>query len=153
MILDHISHWRDYADFTGCFAPAFSFLEQVRDDIAAGRHDIDGESVFAIVVRNTPSPLADQPMESHRRYVDIQYIHRGREGMIWHPVDGLSADVMAYDESQDAALYTRPASVSPIAVLPGHFAAFFPRDAHLPSLAVGGEQPEVLKIVVKVRLP
>ena len=60
-------------------------LEYLRTtDMAAaalGRHDIDGDRLFALVQEYKTRPAADCVWEAHRRYVDVQYIVRGAERM------------------------------------------------------------------------
>jgi YhcH/YjgK/YiaL family protein len=151
MILDLLSQWHRYSAITPHFARAFAFLEQVDDELSVGRHEIVGEDVFAIVQRHATHPVEDAHFEVHRKYIDVQYILRGREVIYWAPLELLTDVFMPFDEEKDAALYGFGPEGIPIPMLAGHFAVFFPSDAHIPSCR-WEQSAEVQKVVVKVRI-
>lgn len=148
MILDSLPQWRRYAALDARFARAFSFLEQVKPDIADGRHEIDGDAIFALVQRYQTRPAAG-PLEAHRRYVDVQYLACGREVIQWAPLASLATVARPYDEKQDAGLFAADVEVAPVPVSAGQFMILFPDDAHAPCCAWAEPEP-VVKIVVKV---
>jgi YhcH/YjgK/YiaL family protein len=151
MILDTLSRWRQYGALSSRFEPAFAFLQQVTDSSRIGRHEIAGEDIFALVQQHQTRPIRERQYESHRTYIDVQYILRGCEHMVWAPLALLTNVTMPYDATQDAALYGLiPEGVS-LPVRAGQFAIFFPDDGHIPS-CVWDEPAEVLKVVVKVRV-
>ena len=96
-------------------------------------------------------PVAERVYESHRKYIDIQYMLRGREIMVWAPLASMKTVTMPFDESKDAALYALIPDGVPVEVRAGQYAIFYPDDAHIPSCA-WGEPEEILKVVVKVRV-
>lgn len=149
MILDTLANHAQYAAVSPRFARAFAFLHQLPADAAIGRHEIDGEEIYAFVQSHATKPVAEKKFEVHRKYIDIQYMVRGREIMAWAPLASLGAPTMAFDASMDAALYPFPAHAVHVPVVPGQFAVFFPEDGHAPSCA-WGDPAEVLKVVVKV---
>ena len=151
MILDTLRQGSDYNALSPRFEKAFAFLRQVTDQTSVGRHDIAGDDIFALVQRNVTKPVAERQYESHRKYIDIQYIQRGREVMYWAPLPLLTNVTMPFDPAQDAALYGLIAEGVPVQVSAGQFTIFFPEDGHAPSCA-WGESAEVLKVVVKVRV-
>ena len=149
MILDALSQWQRYSALSPRFAQAFAFLQQVTDTTKVGRHEIAGDDVYAIVQKHNTKAVAERQYESHRKYIDIQYIQRGREVMYWAPLARLTNVTMPFDAAQDAALYGLiPDGVS-LPVRSGQFAIFFPDDGHIPSCA-WDEPAEILKVVVKV---
>ncbi|MBL9215844.1 MAG: YhcH/YjgK/YiaL family protein [Opitutaceae bacterium] len=151
MILDTLALARQYASLSPRLAQAFAFLRGAGGDLAPGRHEINGEDVFALVVRGATKPLAGRQIEVHRNYIDVQYVHTGREIMYWVPLAALANPTMPYDPAQDAALYAFSPRAQPIRVSSGEYAIFFPEDGHIPSCE--WDQPaEVYKIVVKVRV-
>ncbi|MDB6094857.1 MAG: hypothetical protein JWM32_2419 [Verrucomicrobia bacterium] len=152
MIIDHLNCWPLYADVSRRFPLAFKFLAALDPAMPSGRHDIDGDNVFAIVVRGRTSLALDEVLEAHRNYIDIQYVHSGEEVMLWAPLASLSAVTMAYDPEQDASLHASSPLAQPMHVRARHFAIFFPSDGHLPSRAVNGVVGDVLKVVIKVRV-
>jgi biofilm protein TabA len=151
MILDTLSQWRTYAALSPRFAQGFAFLQQVTDQTPVRRHEIDGEDVFAFVQQHGTKPVAERQYESHRKYIDIQYVQRGREVMYWAPLPLLTNVTMPFEVEKDAALYGLIPEGVPVQVNAGQFTIFFPEDGHIPSCA--WDQPaEVLKVVVKVRV-
>ncbi len=151
MILDSLEHWTRYRGLSSRFESAFAFLQRVTDATVVGRHDISGEDVFALVQRHSTKPAVERQYESHRKYVDVQFIQRGQEIMYWAPLPLLTNVTMPFDEKQDAALYGHIAEGVPLQVRAGQFAIFYPEDGHIPSCAWGAPA-EVLKVVVKVRV-
>lgn len=152
MILDSLPLWRRYAPLNPRLAKGFAFLEQLPTDIAIGRHDIDGEAVYALVQRYQTRPVAQMQLEAHRRYIDVQFLASGREVIHWAPLAGLAAATKPYDNVTDAALYSLPPDTMPVQLRAGQFAILFPDDAHAPCCA-WGDPAEVLKVVVKIAVP
>ncbi len=113
--------------------------------VALGRHDIDGDRLFALVQEYQTRLPAECVWEAHRRYVDVQYIVRGAERMGHASIADLLPRV-GYDLEKDVALFepgTRFVTLSA-----GMFAIFGPNDVHSPGNAAGDPQP-VRKVVVK----
>ena len=151
MILDNLAQWRQYRAILPRFDQAFAFLQQVTDQTKVGRHEISGEDVFAFVQQHVAKPVAERQYESHRKYIDVQYVVRGREIMYWAPLPLLTNVTMLFDAEQDAALYGLIPQGVPVKVTAGQFTIFFPEDGHIPSCA-WDDPAEVLKVVVKVRV-
>ncbi len=131
------------------FTEAFEFLRS-KDSLLlpVGTYEIDGKNVFAMVQKGTGKGLSGARLESHRRYIDIQYTVSGEEyigcamASACHPdAEGwnLEKDLIFFEEKPDFAL----------PVPAGHFAIFFPEeDAHAPWIGSG----DIHKIVVKVAI-
>ncbi|MFM8494807.1 MAG: YhcH/YjgK/YiaL family protein [Planctomycetia bacterium] len=148
MILDALSQWRRYASLNPRFARAFAFLHQFPADVADGRHEIEGDSIYALVQRYETRPVAGQ-FEAHRSYVDIQFIVTGREVIQWAPLESLTEVTKPYDDVKDAGFFAAGDAMVPVRVAAGQFAILFPDDAHAPGCAWAGPEP-VVKVVVKV---
>jgi YhcH/YjgK/YiaL family protein len=148
MILDSLPRWRRYASLNPLFPKAFAFLEEVTPAVADGRHEIDGDAVFALVQRYETRLAAGQP-EAHRRYVDVQFIVAGREVIQWAPLGSLTEVTKPYDDAKDAGFFADGGALVPIRVAAGQFAILFPDDAHAPCCAWAGPEA-VVKVVVKV---
>lgn len=151
MILDTLSNSRHYQVLSPRFEKAFTFLRQVTDTAAVGRHEIAGDDVYALVQQQRTISVVDRQYEAHRKYVDIQYIIRGREIMYWAPLALLRNVTKPYDADHDAALFSLVPEGVPIPVRAGQFVIFFPDDGHVP-LCAWDEPDDVLKVVVKVRV-
>ena len=114
---------------------------------ALGRHDVDGDRVFALVQEYQTKLPAECVWEAHRRYVDVQYVVTGSERMGYAAIADMVPRV-AYDVEKDVAFF-EPGSRF-VTVNAGMFAIFGPNDVHSPCGAAGQPQP-VRKVVVKVQ--
>ena len=148
MILDKLENAEQYVDMNPAFARAFEFLR--RDDLAElepGRHEIDGDRVYAMVVRGSGRGTDGAKREAHRNYIDIQFSQAGTDRIGWKPISACSGTSSGYNAEKDCELFeTEPDAWVPVS--PGYFAVFFPHDVHAPLGADAGS--DIHKIVVKV---
>jgi biofilm protein TabA len=114
-----------------------------------GRHPLDGERLVAMPQRYDTRLPAAAKWESHRRYLDIQYLREGEEAMGWANTSMLQV-TEPYDAQRDVAFYKGTGSL--IRVPAGYFAIFFPEDGHMPCLALDDRPRPVRKIVLKIAL-
>lgn len=149
MVHDHISHASEYFNLSQGIRAALEYLAQA--DLAAltpGRHDVDGDRVFALVSDYETRLPADAFWEAHRQHVDVQYVHQGRERIGYGRLDRFHAE--PYDAGRDLTVAVGEASgFAQVSV--GEFVILFPNDVHMPGLQVHGPEA-VRKIVVKVKI-
>ena len=127
---------------------AFAFLKNTDlNKIAKGKYPIDGENVYASVTADSSKNFDKTNWESHRKYIDIQYVINGEEKIGVYPVSK-AAVAKEYDDKKDAANYSADGKL--YSATPGTFFIFFPSDAHRPNITPGGNKV-VKKIVIKVR--
>lgn len=86
--------------------------------------------------------------ESHRRYIDIQFILEGKERMDYCATKMLMVD-LAYDVKKDFIKYHDLNHMTSFLLQKGDMAIFFPDDAHMPCLKTDNTTL-VYKTVVKV---
>ena len=79
MILDELAASGRYAALHTGIARAFAFLRTATVNISDGRHEIDGERVYANVMSYTSKVPPGLTHEAHRRYADVQFILHGEE--------------------------------------------------------------------------
>ena len=151
MIFDTLDQSDRYLALSPHFAKAFAFLKNMTDDVAIGRHDIEGDDIYALVQDYATTAVETRQYEVHRQYLDVQYIHRGRELIYWSPLDLLTEETMAYSTEHDAELYAYDQKGVPFEIGPGQFSILYPTDGHIPCCSVQGPA-QVRKVVVKVRL-
>lgn len=149
MIIDTLDQSSRYHALSSRLEQAFAFLKNMTDEVAVQRHDIDGDNVFALVQSYETSPVETRLYEVHRKYLDVQYIHRGEELIYWKPLAELTGETMAYDAEKDAALYAYDGQGVPVALRAGQFSILHPSDGHIPACSLQGNTA-VLKVVVKV---
>ena len=131
------------------FAKALEFLS--RDDLAdlePGRHEIDGDEVFANVQELTTVPAGEKNYEAHRRYADIHYVISGTELIGIAPV-GECEPVGEFSEADDFGLFTPGGREAWATLRPGELVVTPPCDAHKPGCCPGEPAP-LKKICVKV---
>lgn len=150
MILDGIDRASAYRPLSPRLAAALDYLQHTDfSKMADGRYDLDGDRVYALVQRyqtRLPDPII---WESHRRYIDVQYVAAGAERMGWMPLSAEPVVTQPYEEEKDAALYSGQGDF--LELRQGSFVIFTPHDVHAPGLAVGGPAA-VVKVVVKVQV-
>ncbi|HEX6463466.1 MAG TPA: YhcH/YjgK/YiaL family protein [Vicinamibacterales bacterium] len=146
MILDTLSQSDRYCALNPAFARAFAFLQTGNPgSLAAGRHDIDGDRMFVLVEQMDGKGHTAARLEAHRKYIDIQLTLEGLEEIGWSPLSACRPPAVAYDDTNDIALFDDRPSMW-LSVPPGLFAIFFPQDAHAP---LGG-RGLLKKAIVKV---
>lgn len=114
-------------------------------DLPDGGVEIDGERIHAGVMRRSGKPADEARVETHRRYIDIQYVVDGKDRIGWMSVSDCRKP-MGYNGEKDVEFYAdRPDLWFDLSA--GQFAIFFPHDAHAP---MANEGRPIVKIVVKV---
>jgi len=152
MILAKLAEADRYSALHPLFAPAFEFL--CGTDLMAlapGRHDVQGEQIFAIVEACEGRSRAEAKLECHRRYIDIQLVLEGVDEMGWKPVAECVDPATDYDAARDIRFFNDTPS-SWIATPAGTFCLFFPDDAHAPLVSTQKSTSTGLirKVVVKI---
>ena len=151
MILDRIQNWGLYFAKESRIGKAMHFLSrEMPPDQPDGRVELDGERMFALIQTYRPRPAEKCRFESHRIYLDIQYILAGAETIGWIPTHELQVE-KPYNREKDIAFYHDPERWTSLEVYEGSFAVFYPGDAHQPGVALP-DYPKVKKVVVKIQL-
>jgi YhcH/YjgK/YiaL family protein len=152
MIAARLERAMEQTATTAAFEKAYRFLMDSRGrSLEAGRIEIDGDRVYALVQDYETKAGGEAQFEAHRKYADIQCIVSGEEAIGWAPVE-LMAVTQGYDPAKDVVLGTVPPGEATLVRLrAGEVGVFYPSDAHAPKLAAGSPT-RVVKIVVKVEV-
>ena len=152
MILDQLDK-RDDRLCGAMWDRAFEFIEGLDADAAEGKVTLQGDDLYAMIESyETRAPEIALP-EAHRAYTDIQVLLAGREQIAWWPAADLEVS-KPYVSASDILFYERPpVTAATLELVPGRFAVFFPRDAHMPGLHAATVPTPVKKVVIKMRLP
>ncbi|MFP2239455.1 YhcH/YjgK/YiaL family protein [Pseudescherichia vulneris] len=120
----------------------------VTDATPLGKHDIDGNRLFYLISEDTTEPLAARRAEYHARYLDIQIILKGQEGMTFstQPAGTPDTDWLA---DKDIAFLPEGVQEKTVVLSEGDFVVFYPGEVHKPLCAVG-TPAKVRKAVVKM---
>lgn len=127
---------------------AFRYLSQLNaETVDLGRVDLSDE-VYAAVSEYTTKNDADALYESHKTYIDIQYVLSGAE-YIGLTKDTTLTAIDPYSEKDDIAFYPNQGGDLHKAT-PRNFFIFFPDELHRPCINDGTNQ-RVKKVVVKLQ--
>jgi len=149
MIFDSIENAELYYGLGEKFKKAFEFLKKSDlADLPLEIIEIEGDNVFAIPQRYLTKNETDARWESHRKFIDIQYVVFGSENIGFVLEDYLD-ELEPYDEEKDVEFFSGDGDY--VQVNEGEFAIFFPDDAHKPGLKVSANE-EVYKIVIKIKV-
>ncbi len=127
---------------------AFAFLKNTDlKSLPKGKVELDGQNLFYTIDSYTTKNLENTRFESHRQYIDIQYVYEGAELMGITSADKAvvtepyKPDIMFY--SSEKGKYAEAS--------PAEFLVFFPEDVHRPGVKAG-ENAEVKKLVIKIKI-
>jgi biofilm protein TabA len=128
---------------------AFLFMRDKNlKDLPPGKYVIDGDNVFATVTYGPSKTFEQSAWESHRKYIDLQYVISGKEKIGVSPLADATV-IRPYSESSDGANYTAKGRY--YIATPKAFFLFFPGDVHRPNIKVDGFDT-VKKLVIKIRV-
>lgn len=148
MILDTIQNASRYLSLSGNFKDAFKFLQRTDlRELALGRHEINGEMIYASISRGPGRSRQEGRLETHVSYIDIQMVLTGTEEMGWKPRSTCEQPTGAYDERKDIQFFSDLPDTW-FSMRPGQFVVFFPEDAHMPMIS----PDEIHKVVIKIKV-
>src|ERR1035437_4233585 len=80
MIIDRLENALTYNALHKRISAAFRYLQTTNlVTIAPGKYEIEGDDLFAIVQEYDTMDAANEQMESHKKYIDVQYMIQGEE--------------------------------------------------------------------------
>ena len=150
MIISTLHHARKKyeQDF---FKQIFSFLSTLNAQTSLGRHIISTElGIFAELNEYTPRARNKLFYESHKEYIDLQYVFDGAEYIFSAPPEQLKIKE-DFTPERDIIFYKKSSVYSSKTLLNSEtFALFFPEDAHMPGVTSCKNPLAVRKAVVKI---
>lgn len=146
MIIDRLANPSAVTNLTPRLKQALDYLRATdMTSVPLGRHDLDGDRLFALVQEYTTRAVAQCVWESHRMYIDVQYVVEGVERMGYANITQ-AREREPYDAARDVAFYEPGQDF--VTVRAGMLAIFGPEDVHSPCGAAGTPQ-SVRKVVIK----
>jgi biofilm protein TabA len=146
--VDAVEFAKQYSANKVYWDKAFAFIRDKNlKELPAGKYPIDGENVYATITDGPEKEFEKTAWESHRKYIDVQYVITGKEKI---GVESLSKATVSkpYDEAKDGANYTATGEF--YVATPDEFFLFFPTDVHRPNIKVDGFDT-AKKLVIKIR--
>ncbi len=148
MILDVIGRLAHYESMHRLFPAAAAFLQRVDlADLPCGRHELGGNEIYALVIKEVGKPPEKALLEIHNAYIDIQVVLHGTDSIGWKPRSGCARKVAGYDPDRDLQFFYDTPDTR-VHVHAGQFAAFFPEDAHAPMVSASLIHKVVIKVAV-----
>jgi biofilm protein TabA len=147
--INSVEFERQYNANKEAWDKAFAFLADKAklDTIAPGMYPIDGKLAYASIT-DVPSKTDEAAKwESHKKYIDLQYVIRGKEKMEVTPIANATV-TEPYNEGKDAAHYTGEGKF--YTATPDEFYLFFPSEVHRPNMKADGYEGKVKKLVIKI---
>lgn len=140
-----------YAKVHHRFEKAFAALRELAENLPEnGTYKIDGDDIYAMVQSYQPKAMtADTKFETHKDYIDIQYLAENGEMMLYEREEEL---IPVSEYKPDVQFFAQNKGYDTLYVNAGELLVFFPGEAHAPGLAQSEAQQPVRKIVMKVRV-
>ncbi len=148
MILDTIDNAERYYSIGEGIRKAFEFLKKTDVNRLEGRTDIDGDRVYAVVIKAEGTGHAGAQLETHKKYIDIQFGVAGLNEFGWKPARKCEKVTKPFEEADDYGFFGEEPDVW-IPVRPGQYAIFFPEDAHTPKGGTGALHKILVKVAVE----
>ena len=142
-----ICPWKDikkYASLLPGIEEAFDAVNAL-ESYEAKTYPLANDNRFFVAVGTTKEP---DVAEAHRKYLDIQYIVKGKEVVGWADLNQCQI-VGEFNEEKDIGMYEGPFEY--ITINEGICYVAFPEDAHMPGRHL--EVPnDFVKVVVKLKV-
>lgn len=121
------------------------------ENMPDGRYSLEN-GIYVNVESYTTQKIEERKYESHKRYVDIQFILSGDENILVAPVQRLRVSD-AYSVSNDITFYYSCPEGEPVHLNAGQALLLVPEDGHMPCISEEEEKPvNVRKAVAKIPL-
>jgi biofilm protein TabA len=142
------------------FEKAFAYLEKLQDEnsneyktllntnIGECNKIVLDENCFVLEQAYVTKNKEDCLYESHKTYIDIQYMFKGDEIMEVENVNNLTVTT-EYNPNLDYAKYAQTENSSILKIRENELAIFYPNDAHMPCIKID-ENKKIIKAVFKI---
>ena len=151
MFFGHISNI-NVNEYPKAIQFALKYLQETDfDQVEVGRYELKGNRIYVQVLDLTTQPKSEILPEVHRNYLDVQYLHSGKERMGFATDLGNNLIAKDYDPVRDIQHYQDCQNECELIMQPGSFAVFFPEDIHRPA-CIDGKPSTIRKVVVKIAI-
>ena len=136
------------------FTLAFNYLENIDNsflDIKENEciKEMLSDEIFVLKQAYTTKNREDCFFESHKKYIDIQYMVKGDEIMDISNLEELKI-IKDYDEKTDFIKYENKCdNISTLIIKEKELAIFYPQDAHQPCIKID-DAKLIYKAVIKI---
>ena len=153
MIAGDLANWeKEKHLYSPALQRAMAWLqENDLKTLATGRHEIDGDKLYAMVNEYTSEPKEKRRAEAHRKYTDVQYIVAGAETIGYARLEADYAVLEDKLAEKDVIFYANPADETDLVLTAGMYGIFFPWDVHRPNCALKEPAP-IRKVILKISM-
>lgn len=142
------------------FKKAFAYIEKLQDknsneyktlintNIGECNKIVLDENCFVLEQAYITKDKEDCLYESHKTYIDIQYMFEGDEIMEVENINNLIVTT-EYNPDLDYAKYAQTPNSSVLKIRENELAIFYPNDAHMPCIKID-ENKKIIKAVFKI---
>ena len=145
MILDYYKNYHTYVNAVPGLEEGMAFVQTLLDKPAGPYHT--KTDMYAMVQEGSTYDITSDRMETHRKFLDVQFVFSGQEVFEWEEAEQLEIDT-PYEEETDFVFYK--GSGKAYRATPGMFYVLFPQDAHKCRGAVNRQSSPYRKIVLKL---
>ncbi len=146
MIFDSLENLSEYDIVT---AEIIEFVKSLNVNTPCGHYELN-DKIYANVEDYLTRSELECPLESHRKFIDVQLLIYGSERIDFININGLKVQE-GYDHIKDIIFYKKPkAELSRIYLNGTNFAIFYPDDAHAPQITTLSPMDNVKKVVIKI---
>lgn len=124
MILDEFKNICKYNPMIKYLEDAVHFINN-SNALPVGRYEFNGG--FLMVQEGITNSIEECNFETHKKYIDVQYVLEGSEIMVWADKNELKCTAQ-YDQKKDAEFYEGKGTA--IEIKAGMSYIMFPNDAH-----------------------
>ena len=146
MIFGNIKTFKSCGLGSADFDKYLEVLKNLTPDVELGRHELTDGAFYNVCDVKEQKPTSEGVWESHKKFIDIQYILTGTEVMGYADIDTLKV-TKEYTEDGDYALHEGEGVFMKLKA--GDFAVFAPMDAHMPGCGDATSKKVIVKVPVK----
>ena len=131
-------------------ADAVDYINSLKKgNLICGKYEVNENFYYLVQEYNTNSK-SECVLESHKRYIDIQWIIEGEEAIDIADVSGLQID-REYSDEKDIMFWHANSNMMRVVLKPESYTILYPQNAHMGGIAVKNTK-WVKKIVGKIRI-
>lgn len=149
MIVASLKKKRSIVKHFPCLKTVFDFIcSELNKNTKDGRYEV-GFGIYAVVEKSFIKKKSEQLLESHKKYVDFQYVICGKDKIGWKFLDKSFIAAFKYDRKKDLIFFKNKPDIF-FELKKDDFVIFFPQDAHAPLCGKTAVKKCVFKIPKKL---
>lgn len=154
MIFGNIKSNEDISSYPKAIQKAIKYIKETDlVSMETGRYELDGDNMILQVLDVQTDDRKNLRPEVHRKYIDVQFLAKGKEKIGIYPDMGdneIDEDLL---ETRDLIFYknNENSRETHLEMEEGSYAIFYPHDVHIPAIAKD-ESMIIRKIVIKIKV-